>query len=356
MNPFYSWLLGRSRSKWFFLISVILIITLSVTPLALEFLDNLVGGILNQDIILHYSEINIALNMLVTIAAILFIVPYYRHFDSSRFLERLDQEVRKDGLFECLNLDREQIIKRARMAFKIHRALSKRIIIFYFLIVSGYVSILLKQYVSSALAINVLEFLKVMLNNVVILVLLSMYYSLTFYNKRKLWNSKLFNAIIYSLLSFSIIHAFGLVVDITLINSIAHAMSGVAAGVAFALLIGKFGGAIINTPTSILSLMFMYAVVQSMFVLLSFKDFSMYEENIIFITYPCLILKCVMFIYFYWLIRQNRIAMHLIVSPSVDRQLTIDLPRMEKVFEETHGHEVLGDIIRRRTKVKHLKP
>lgn len=346
-NPFYDWLSKLGNQKWGKL--TIVFFTAALTGvgkwsvLLIERIFHTTSPLIN-----HLNAT--MLFQLVTIAlAIWFTYVYNRHFDINEFTIEMDK-LFKSPKIKILKFD-ERVESKKLISYSIqtHRLFSEEIVKFYLCLFLIYLIFLVDMNLKYLLPQNITipytfifadcisTIIKLIINGVAILVLLKIYYALTYsYLDRHLVRKRLlflrFLVGFLMVLGSSIV-LYRLILDYNdLFIKEILAITGILTGITFALLIGKLDGPLIGTPTPILWVGYSYSLLQATFFLFDGSVGSSYVS--ILVIYFAVLFKIILMIYFFWLIRMDRIIIYTIFHWNIYLRTANERELIENVLEE----------------------
>lgn len=341
VDPFKSWLSEQFKSRWFISLVALLSPIILTPPPAIRKLVQWVVDLIATDREVDYALINLVLNLVVTIVAVALVVPYREKIGKEKFLSLLKKEFETGGFFEILNVNAEDIVANSKIASKVHKVFSRMVLFFFLSIGLIYVIFILKLIFKSETYQQAFSTLEIAVSCLSSVILLIAYYRLTYYRASQYITTNKILAISFGFAAICTTNAaltFGSE-NWEVINFWFHGGAGVIAGVTFALLIGKMDSQMIGTPTWLLMLMFLYAMFQPLFILFGDQGIcdQLGEQYLQFLLYPTLLLKILMYLYFLWLIRRNRIITHIIFSPVIDRRIQNDAARMSNILNQAQA-------------------
>jgi hypothetical protein len=308
INPFRIWLSEMWKDKKFK--RIIYLITGIIISQSTPFICN-PKLVFNSSI---FITANYICQLIVIITAILFYYPYSRHFDRDFFSAELIKS-HTAGEIKLVNLSIGEITDDINNAVEVQKKFTMNVIYIYLTLFAMYSILIVEQFANSDndILYKTLVTFKILFSAIGISILLHFYYCLTYFRGRKDYikdNMNMFNAVLGIITLIALIIGIVIIKEREIVEDYFKYLLifyGVLTGVFFALFSGKLDDGLIGTPFLILIVLYGYAFLQSGFHLFMFKN---RDVEFIWIISLALVLKIILSIYFYWLIRSDRIIIY----------------------------------------------
>lgn len=340
-NPFYDWFWHNFKSlKLGRLVISLFLALFGQIALISGFLDGLIKNYSSDD----FSITNIVLQISTLTIALILYLPQLLHFDSEKFISALLSKYQNKNRGSQYKVTKEIV----ELAISKHVKFTQNIVVLILLLVLSYIVVIFTKYTNTDY-LNThkgLCSLLVILNSCAIWVLAANYYLLTYFKGYETF-VKTRSIILIFALGILTIAAIAFAVrqdsfeELSKYCSYIYGIGGVIVGIAFTLFVSRLSDALIGTPTTVLAVLMGYSLIQGYFYLFAnvFEDALLL--NIVLIV--SFILKCITLLYFYWLIRYDRIIVYSICHPmlyetSVDwRDVLVET--IEEIEQDTNTRE-----------------
>lgn len=117
------------------------------------------------------------------------------------------------------------------------------------------------------------------------------------------------------------------------VNSAFRVISGLAGGVAMALFVGRFQSKFLNSPPWLVSILFLYTVIQALFIYYGGKS----DEDLAgaaVVMNAALVLKCLLILYMFWLFESGRLLFYLVRVRRATTQVDSEWQNFREVLRQ----------------------